>query len=161
MLKLKRLVFVLLAITACAGGVSLAADPLEDLTSSALLAAELGVSAARPLRVVQTPVEEVAIRYEWLPHLVEKEGDARERYARYLLPTLIEPFEVWLTRYEDGRYRKRYIGVFQGAHDIMVIVRENADGSLMWNFMQARDQKMNQHRVGALLYRSEKPAGVP
>lgn len=116
------------------------------------LAGELGVSAAAPLRVVNTPVEQVALRYEWLPHLVENELDARERYAAYLIPTLTEPLEVWLTRYRDGGYRKRYIGLFTGRNDMMVVVRENIDGSLMWNFMHARDQEMNAHRAGALLY---------
>lgn len=36
MLSVKRLIFVLLAVISCAGGTSLAADALEDLTSAAL-----------------------------------------------------------------------------------------------------------------------------
>lgn len=118
------------------------------------LAAELGVSAQVPLRVVETPVDRVAIRYDLLGHLVEKRSDARERYARFILPTLSQPFEVWLTRYEDG-YRKRYIGLFGGRNDLAVIVRENRDGSLMWNVMHARDKDMNKFREGALLFGAE------
>lgn len=83
---------------------------------------------------------------------MDKAADARERYSGYLLPTLLEPFEVWLVRYEDGSYRKRYIGLYTGPSDLMVIVRENTDGSLLWNFMQRETRRMNALRTGALLY---------
>lgn len=117
----------------------------------ALLAAELGVSEGSPLRVVQTPVDQASIRFEHLRHVVEKRGDARERYARFVLPTLTEPYEVWLTRYEDG-YRKRYIGLFRGRRDLALIVREGRDGSLMWNAIPVDDRRLNAFREGALLY---------
>ncbi len=116
-----------------------------------VLATALDLSAAKPLRVVQTPVEQVALRYEWLDHLVSKETDQRERYANFILPALTNPFEIYLTAYEDG-YRTRYIGLFAGRNDLLVVVRQNADGSLVWNIMQADDKAMNKQRLGALLY---------
>lgn len=44
------------------------------------------------------------------------------------------------------------IGLFKGARDLMVVLRVNLDGSLMWNIMQAKSLDMNKHRVGVLLY---------
>lgn len=107
------------------------------------------------VRQVITPVETVVIRRELLPHLVEKDADARERYANFIVPTLQQPFEVWLTPYDDGTYRKRYIGLFQAKNDLLVVVRENRDGSLFWevyNMMQRDKRQLNNLRVGTLLY---------
>lgn len=115
------------------------------------LARALGLSAAAPLRAIATPVETAVLRIEWLAHLVEKEADARERYANFILPTLREPFEVWGVDYPDG-IRNRYIGLFRGARDFMVVLRVNLDGSLMWNIMHADSRKMNAHRIGELRY---------
>lgn len=116
-----------------------------------ILKAAVGIADGVTTRIVKTPVENVALREELLAHLVEKRHDQRERYADYILPTLQDPFEVYLVQYEDG-YRKRYIGLFTGRTDLMVVVRENQDGSLMWNIMQADDKAMNKQRQGALLY---------
>jgi SPP1 gp7 family putative phage head morphogenesis protein len=107
------------------------------------------------MNVVETPIEQVAIRPELLPHLVEKRADARERYANYILETLKSPYEVWLTAYDDGSYRKRYIGVFQAEKDLLVVLRENVDGSLYWdlyNLMQRDAKRLNKLREGELLY---------
>ena len=117
-----------------------------------VLAAELGLTAEAAQRTIRTPVETLVIWRELLPHMVEKAGDARERYARFILPTLLDPFEVYLTEYDDGRVRPRYIGLFQGDRDIMCIVRRNRDGSFLWNLMQADDKSLNKARVGELAY---------
>jgi hypothetical protein len=84
--------------------------------------------------------------------VVEKEADGRERYAHFIVPTLEDPFEVWNVLYTDGGVRRRYIGLFEGTADLMVVVRENLDGSLFWNVMQAKSKKMNGHRLGYLAY---------
>ena len=80
-----------------------------------------------------------------------KQTDLRERYANYLIPALTDPYEIYLTQYQDG-LRERYIGLFTGKENLLVIVRLNKDGSLLWNIMQANDRSMNKQRVGALLY---------
>ena len=107
------------------------------------------------VNIVRTPIEDVIIRAELLPHIVETRADARERYANYALATLRDPFEVWLTAYEDGSYRKRYIGVFKSDKDLLVVLRENRDGSLVWdlyNLMQRDAKGLNRLREGRLLY---------
>ena len=111
--------------------------------------------AGASTRTVKTPIEDVVIRRELLPHVTEKEQDARERYANYVLPALQQPFEVWLTPYEDGTYRKRYIGLFQAKNDLLVVVRENRDGALSWdvyNLMHGTAKRLNKLRVGTLLF---------
>lgn len=122
------------------------------------LAGVLGVSRENPLRIVETPYEQVAIRYEWLPHIVEKEADARERFSHYILETLRNPYEIWLTTNDDGKYRKRYIGLFTGDRDVLVSVRQNLDGSLaqpeiiLYNAMHASARDIDKKRMGGLLY---------
>ncbi len=115
------------------------------------MARALQLSADTPLRAVRTPLETALLRYDSLPHLVEKEADARERYANFILPTLQDPYEIWGVKYADGT-RNRYIGLFKGERDFMVVLRVNLDGSLMWNVMHAPAKKMNGHRIGGLLY---------
>ncbi|MBF0309472.1 MAG: minor capsid protein [Magnetococcales bacterium] len=117
----------------------------------------LGVSLAQPMRVVETPVDPVVIRAEWLPHLVAKRDQFRERYGNYLVPTLESPFEVWLTAYEDG-LRRRFIGLFRDSRDLLIVARENRDGSLLWNAIRMQDDDLNNQRTGLLLW-SKKGTG--
>lgn len=131
-----------------------------DVASAlALVAEHLGVSPGEPSRLVETPIDTVPIQYSLLSHMVEKRSDARERYAAYVLPTLTQPFEVWATRYDDGSLRRRYIGAFKGDKNLLSIVRVNGDGSVFWNYMQANDKRLNQLRVGQLLWSKGKPGG--
>ena len=105
------------------------------------LTASLGLPK-RGWRRVETPegLDDVIIHGDYLPHIVEKRADARERFAHYLLPTLQDPLEVWLTRYDDGSYRRRFIALFEESkRQSLVIARENRDGSLMFNFVPPAD----------------------
>lgn len=114
------------------------------------LAAALGVSAENPLRSIETPVGHEVVDYAWLYHMVEKSDAARERYANFILPTLTQPYEVWMSEYEDG-LRRRYIGLFKEA-GMLAIVRVNLDGSLLWNVMKAKNAYLNSQRDGVLIY---------
>ena len=53
-------------------------------------------------REVETPdgLDDVIIRKEKLPHIVEEDKGNREQFANYILPTLTDPLEVWLTETE-------------------------------------------------------------
>ena len=111
-----------------------------------------GVGPQNPITWIDTPVERVAVDYHKLAHTVEKRSDARERYAQFARKTLEQPFEVWLTRFPDNKYRKQYIGVF-ATQSLLVSVVVKQDGSLLWNFFQAPNKRMNKTRKGdALLY---------
>ncbi|MDE2414855.1 MAG: minor capsid protein [Comamonadaceae bacterium] len=108
-------------------------------------------------RTVQTPAGPVVIFDDRLLHVVEKRLDARERYGRFVLPTLESPDEVWKTAYDDDTVRRRYIKLFSDSkYDVLVIVREGADGSVLWNLIQRDRKGMNALRVGHLTYQGAK-----
>lgn len=140
-------------------------DMAPSLEAPALLpgaaSAELAVRALRGVleiapggaRFVKTPTGTVALFDRLLPHVVEKRSDMRERYARFILPTLEAPDEVWQTAYDDATTRRRYIKLFSDSkYDLLVIVREGPDGSVLWNVIHSERKGLNRLRVGALLY---------
>lgn len=103
--------------------------------------------------VVQSPVELVRLFDDSLPHVVDKDVDARERYANFVLPTLRNPTEVWATHYDDATVRNRYIKLFSGSkYDLLVIVRIEPDGGIFWNMMQRDRKKMNDMRIGKRIF---------
>lgn len=55
----------------------------------------VGENAA--IRTIKTPIESVILNAAWIPHMVEKEDNARERFTNFILPTLQNPFEVYAT----------------------------------------------------------------
>lgn len=105
-------------------------------------------------RLIRTPVEDVIIQRDLLVHFVEKERDARERFGNFILPTLEQPFEIYLTEYEDG-FRFRYIGLFQGKNNLATILRINSDGSIFWNAFPTEDRRLDKMRVGTLIYQKD------
>jgi SPP1 gp7 family putative phage head morphogenesis protein len=110
-----------------------------------------GLTEEIRFRTITTPIEDVIIHADRLPHMLEKRLEARERYANFILPTLTAPREIWLTKYADG-WRRQYIGLFKGDHDMVAVVRVNRDGSILWNIMEAKDKKANKHREGIFIY---------
>ena len=107
-------------------------------------------------RGVRTPVGSVTILEELLVHVVEKRPDARERYVPFVLPTLMSPDEVWATAYDDGTKRRRFIKLFTGGkYDIMVVVRQEPNGDVLWNIINRDRKGMNNLRVGMLEYAAQ------
>lgn len=107
-------------------------------------------------RIVETPMGSRVIRRELLAHMVEKRSDARERFANYVLPTLQQPFEIWLKQHEDGKLRESYLGLFHEAkYSLLVVVRINRDGSLVWNMMNREPKKMDSLREGMLVHQKK------
>jgi len=116
------------------------------------------------VRIVQTPgrLDDVLIRKEQLPHLVKKQP--REQWANYILPTLEDPLEVWLSPVKNNStgkivYRRHFITLFDDAgknRATLAAAQENKDSSLLWTFFQGRDFKyLNRQRQGFLLYRKQ------
>ena len=58
---------------------------------------------------VETPMGEVRIQRSSIYHIVEKRQDARERYAKVALDTLMGPFEVWKIAYSNETYRLAFL----------------------------------------------------
>lgn len=121
--------------------------------AEAQLAKALGFAGDERLRTITTPMGQRTIWRDNLAHLVAKEADARERYANYVLPTLEQPYEVWLKEHADGKLRENYIGLFQeGKNAVLAVVRINRDGSLLWNMMQRTPKNMDSLREGWLVH---------
>lgn len=124
--------------------------------AEAQLAKALGFEGDERLRSITTPMGQRTIWRDKLAHMVEKEADGRERYANYVLPTLTQPYEVWLKEHTDGRLRENYVGIYQeGRNALLVVVRINRDGSLLWNMMQRPPKDMDRLREGWLVYGSK------
>ena len=116
------------------------------------------------VRRVRTPgrLEDVVIRKDYLPHLVRKQR--REQWANYILPTLEDPLEVWLSPVKNNAtgkivYRRHFITLFDDAgktRGALAVAQENKDGSLLWTFFpQHNIKQINKRREGFLLYRKQ------
>ncbi len=103
-------------------------------------------------RYIRTPLEPVVVSKKGLKYISEKIPDARERYANFILPTLSAPNEIWLTRYDDGSFRRRFIKLYRGKKNMLIIARENINGSLFWNAIPARTNYVDDQRTRTLLY---------
>ena len=122
---------------------------------------EKAVGMKNDIRRVRPPgrLEDVAIRKERLPRLVGKQP--REEWANYILPTLEDPLEVWLSPVKleaSGKivYRRHFIALFDDAsknRGAPAVAQENKDGSLLWTFFPRDDMRqMDKQRQGFLLY---------
>ena len=124
----------------------------DDLALAQNIKAVLGEK--NNYRLVHTPLKPVLITEKGLKQISEKRQAARERYANFILPTLMKPNEIWLTAYEDGSLRRRFIKLFKGKKSMLVIARENVDGSLFWNAIPAQANYIDNQRIGVLLYKN-------
>ena len=112
----------------------------------------LGLTGATNWRKVRTPVGDAVVRRGLTPHIVEKLDEHRERYANRILPTLEAPDEVWMTYYDNGQFRLRYLKRWDDARGALSIVTEAKDGSMLYNFIPGRAGSLNRQRSGSLLY---------
>jgi hypothetical protein len=100
---------------------------------------------------VDTPAGKQLIAKEYLRHSVNRRFAERERYANYVLPTLKNPYEVYLTQYADGTKRMRYIGLFDKDKAFLAITLMR-DGGILWNVIPASSRYADKNRKGWLIY---------
>ncbi|WBM32701.1 PBECR2 nuclease fold domain-containing protein [Pseudomonas sp. NY11382] len=118
-----------------------------------LAAQHLGLGTKDASRVViRSPMGDILIQRSCIHHIVEKRQDARERYVKVALDTLIGPFEVWQVAYTNGTNRLAFIGVYETKRQMLVIVTLDK-GKMLWNFMQCDAKSLNKHSHGKLLYK--------
>ncbi len=104
-------------------------------------------------RRVNTPLEPVIIHRQYIRHILMKRSHRRERFINWIIPTLTDPNEIWLTEYKNG-FRCHFIKLFKDKKNMLVIARENLDGSLFWNAIPAsRIGYIDGRREGRLLYK--------
>ena len=64
-------------------------------------------------RWINTPHEPVIIHRQHLRHMFIKRGQQREKFINWVIPTLTDPNEIWLTEYDDG-FRHQFLKFFKG-----------------------------------------------
>ena len=104
-------------------------------------------------RIVHTPLGQVVIKKKPLRHVVLNRAAQGERYVNFILPTLTDPSEIWLTEYSDG-FRYQFFKFFKGKRHMLVIVKKNATSNLFWNAIAAKPRYIDHKRVGILLYKN-------
>jgi hypothetical protein len=117
------------------------------------LASAFGVTPENP--IIRVPIFnlEITIDINLLSHIVEKRANGRERFALFAKQTLMQPHEVWRTKYDDNSYRYIYIALFDGSkYHIAVIINIMANGNILWNYMNSELRSLDRLRVGELLY---------
>ena len=91
-----------------------------------------------------------------IAHVVAKEGDARERHAARILPTLQDPDEVWMTYYDNGQIRMRYLKAWAGRGGGLAVAEDTREGLVLWNFIPMRADALNSQRVGWLVHAADR-----
>ena len=124
-----------------------------DLAHARIIRAVLGEK--NEFRYIQTPLEPVVVNKEGLRYIAKERPDTREVYANFIIPTLTDPNEVWLTEYDDGSFRRRFIKLFRGKRNMLVVARENTDASVFWNTVPADKNYADDQREGTLLYKND------
>ena len=106
----------------------------------------------------ETPVGIIQVVKRFLPHIVEKRRDARERYVNFATIALQDPFEVWQTAYlaESGDIFTRlvFIGLFKEKMQMLVTV-DIRERVILWNFIPQDRKALNKHRQGEIIYQRE------
>lgn len=132
---------------ACPGEVAAA----ENQSAAFDMLVEAFGCAEQDAVIRQSKIGPLRVEKDKLMHIVEKRQDARERYVRYALATLDEPYEVWKVAYDDGSSRYAFIGTFQTKRQMLVVVNIQPD-NILWNFMHSDAKSLNKHRHGELVY---------
>jgi len=109
--------------------------------------------------IVKTPITEILINETLLKHSIDDNKDNREVFAKYIIPALTEPDEVWAHKSKgksDNYYKKRYrfIKIFKEKKENLIAVSElKRDGSIFWTFFKTSSlKKINDKRVGVLMW---------
>ncbi len=103
--------------------------------------------------IVKTPVGNVLIEENGLRHISKAN---REQYAKFIIPTLTEPNEVYQTKYSDKKKRYHFFKFFKIKNKAAFsVVRINRDGSIFVTFFIPDSLKyIDERRVGILLHPS-------
>lgn len=125
------------------------ADSLEEAIS--VLAQVFGLGEKEDSAIVKTFIGDIVVKKDNLEHIVEKRKDSRERYANHAFVTVTNPFEIWLTKYDNGDKRYIFIGLLKCKRQMLVIVSIWED-KFLWNFMHTDKKNLNKHRRGELIY---------
>lgn len=121
---------------------------------------EMGISPKQKEAILKDPLGEgMKTDIQGLAHMLRNAEQRRERYLRYLRPTIEDPYEIWLTEYEtpggQTKFRKRYIGLFADPAErtSLVVIGEQGPGhSILWDAFQTKKGTVDRLRAGRLIY---------
>lgn len=106
---------------------------------------------------IKTPVIDILFDIQKLEHIVKK--DIRAEFAKYILPTLHEPDEIWGVKTKDKqdayfKKRYRYIKLFKEKKENTLAISELLrDGSVFVTFIKINKlSQIDKQRVGILMY---------
>lgn len=112
---------------------------------------ELGISDGGPSRFHKALDGSVVIAPVVAAHIFHKFDHHRERHANRILPTLDKSDEIWRIEHKPGEFRKLYMKLWRDKKSTLVVVKETADGNLLYNFMVRGG--IDSQRKGELVYR--------
>ena len=103
------------------------------------------------------PGGDVVITADSVAHIIQKRDQERERLARYIVPALANPAEVWLQAQlgHQGRpvYRRIFVSRFDDLDAAVVVEEIPKSADFTVTFYPADD--IGRRRQGYLLYRQE------
>ena len=110
------------------------------------------------LNLIKTPdgLDDVYITESFIDHIIDKKDDHREQFVHYILPSLQDPAEVWLTAIEVGgkpMYRRYFLTAFEDINTVAVVEEmalDNKDAWLLWTFFHSKD--IGRIRMGTRFY---------
>jgi len=112
--------------------------------------------------IINTPLTQLFINEESLKHIIfdHDREDAREQFAKFILPTLTNPLEIWAVSErtpKDGYFKKRYnfFKIFKTKKDnVFVNIKLLRDGRFtIATMIRTKDLNyLNRLRKGILMY---------
>ena len=106
---------------------------------------------------IKTPITDILFDEKKLEHIIKK--DIRAEFAKYILPALEEPDEIWAVRFkgENDTYfkkRYRYIKLFKEKKENTLTISELLrDGSVFVTFIKInKPSQIDKQRVGILMW---------
>ena len=101
----------------------------------------------------QAVLQDVRIDHAFVEHVAKHAS--RGRFANYILPTLSEPHEVWLTQVGSSRgavFRHQFLAAFDDG-TTAVIAADPSEALVAWNFFPVkRRADIRKRRKGLVLY---------
>lgn len=149
--------FGLPAATAIRGITPPPPGPPAATSQEARRAAVAALKLQRGDPCIETPLERVNVLQRF-DHVLRKfrAGDDRYRYANRIRITLSDPDEIWVTRFINDEYRRRYVKFFDDDRNGFVLVEEKDGQALLTTFYPKDSSGLDRSiRRGVLLYRKD------
>lgn len=107
-------------------------------------------------RLIKTPFQTVEFDEGNAVHIAKDRKIRRERYSNFFVPTLEEPDEMWMTKYDDGIERVTYIKYYKNTDgtNLQAVVSHNESKvkEYLITIIPKKYKSVNNNRIGELYY---------